>query len=358
MTSTKEDGTTAAAAAQQLGSMSEPENNEDADTNGTPTKLCSKCGKESDALMKCRACKCVWYCDKECQNKHWKEHKIECKSIKNILEQRGGKLDIGTELDIGPVGKLPLREECPICMHAMPIARQLSLYFVCCGKSLCLACDYQHNIKAREGNEERVQLQQPPVPRTCAFCREPISHSEEEILARLRKRVEQKDPEAIYSMAMNYGYGRFGLPVDQAKCIELFRESAGLGLPVAYYKLGEFHFKGEMGLELNKEEALKYLEKAAEGGHLNARHNLGCTEWANGNHVAAMRHMRLSASGGYRPSTEALIKYFEFGFFRHDDLAETLQAMYCARVEMRSENRDKYIEHLKRTGEYEESMSE
>ena len=71
-----------------------------------------------------------------------------------------------------------------------------------------------------------------------------------------------------------------------------------------------------------------------------------------------MRHMRLSASGGYRPSTEALIKYFEFGFFRHDDLAETLQAMYCARVEMRSENRDKYIEHLKRTGEYEESMSE
>ena len=52
--------------------------------------------------MKCRACKCVWYCDKECQNKHWKEHKKECKRIKKELDKRGGKLDLGTELDVGP----------------------------------------------------------------------------------------------------------------------------------------------------------------------------------------------------------------------------------------------------------------
>ena len=39
--------------------------------------------------------------------------------------------------------------------------------------------------------------------------------------------------------------------------------------------------------------------------------------------------------------------------FHHGDLAETLQAMYRARAEMKSEDRDQYIEYLKRTGEYE-----
>ena len=106
MASSNEEGTVAAAA-EQLGSLSlgvsaerkenDSKNNEDAEEHGTPTKLCSACGKKSDALMKCRACKCVWYCGKECQNKHWKEHKKECKLIKKELDKRGGKLDLGTE---------------------------------------------------------------------------------------------------------------------------------------------------------------------------------------------------------------------------------------------------------------------
>ena len=62
-----------------------------------------------------------WYCDKECQNKHWKEHKKECRLVKNILDQRGGKLDVGTEKDLGPLAALPPKEECPICMHVLPL---------------------------------------------------------------------------------------------------------------------------------------------------------------------------------------------------------------------------------------------
>ena len=48
-----------------------------------------------------------------------------------------------------------------------------------------------------------------------------------------------------------------------------------------------------MGLEQNKEEALKYWEKAADGGDIGARHNLGCTEEDNGDDVAALRHVRV-----------------------------------------------------------------
>ena len=93
MASSKEDG--AVAAADQLGAMSlgeerkgEPENTEDAEENKeAPTKVCSACGEKSNTLKKCNGCKCVRYCDKECQNKHRKENKKECRPIKKILDQ-------------------------------------------------------------------------------------------------------------------------------------------------------------------------------------------------------------------------------------------------------------------------------
>ena len=83
-----------------------------------------------------------------------------------------------------------------------------------------------------------------------------------------------------------------------------------------------------------------------------ARHNLGFMGDENGDHVAGMRHWRLSASGGYRISMEALIECFEDGFLYHEDLSETLQAFYRSRSEMKSEDRDHWIKHLKETGEY------
>ena len=318
------------------------------------TKLCSACGEKSDALMKCRACKCVWYCDKDCQNRHWKEHKKECKPIKKALGKRGGKLDIGTENEVGPLGKLPPQEECPICMRMLPLHDNLRMYANCCGKTFCGSCDLQHDAQTQIKNAKRAKMQQPPVPRACAFCREPISKSDEESLALTRKRVEDKDPRAFFRLAMDHGYGRHGLPVDHAKCIDLLRQSAGLGFPVAHYQLGNFYQNGDRGLEQNEEEALKHWDKAAEGGYLNARHNVGCIVANSGDAVAAMRHFRLSASGGLRVSMAALIAYFEQGSLRHGDLAETLQAMYLARAELSSKDRKKYIEHLKKTGEYDE----
>jgi TPR repeat protein len=172
-------------------------------------------------------------------------------------------------------------------------------------------------------------------------------------MVRLRKRVELKDPVAKSAMAFHYGDGDFGLPVDQSKFIDLLHESAGLGHPGALYQLGLTHHVGDMGIEQNDEEALKYWKKAAEGGDVMGGNNAGCIEAKNDNKISAMRHWRLAASGGYRRSMDALIVNFEKGFLRHGDLAETLQAMYAARSEMKSEDRDEYIKHLKRTGKYE-----
>ena len=74
-----------------LGESLEKKDNdaEPAAKNGTiPTKFCSACGKQIDAVKKCNGCKCVWYCNKECQNKHRKAHKKECKPIKKELDKR------------------------------------------------------------------------------------------------------------------------------------------------------------------------------------------------------------------------------------------------------------------------------
>ena len=348
MASSKQEGTSAAA--EQLGSLSlgesaerKDKNNEDAEENEVPTTLCSACGEKSDALMKCRACKCVWYCDKDCQNKHWKEHKKECKPIKKLLDERGGKLDLGEELDVGPLGKLPPREECSICMQVLPMHAALQGYSYCCGKVICCGCDFHYQMKS--GGRP-----------TCAFCREPMTKSDGEMLARISK-IARKDPRALCNLAMMHGEGKLGLSVDQAKCIKLLRESAGLGCPEAHYGLGNFHIRGEMGLERNEEKGIKYWQKAAEGGHFNSIHNLGCWETRNDNHVAAMRQWRLSASGGYRKSMESLIVFFDVGFLHHGDLAQTLQAFYRARSEMKSEDRDQHIAYLKRTGQYREEYN-
>ena len=54
-------------------------------------------------------------------------------------------------------------------------------------------------------------------------------------------------------------------------------------------------------------------------------------------------------------SMQGLIAFFfENGLIHHRDLAETLQALYLARGEKRSEDRDQYINHLKMTGKYRE----
>ena len=366
------------AAAEQICSMSlgksvermgEHEHNENAEKNGTPInrrrgkrdrdpnaskaakKFCSARGKKSDTVKKCTACKCVWYCDKECQNKHRKEHRKECKRIKKELDKRKGRLDLGTEKDLGSLPDLPPREECPICMHALPIHTKLSTYDACCGKFTCRACGFLHQRKSRELAAERGHS---PAPPTCAFCRTTLAKFPEDILARLSERVKRNDPVALCNLAMEYGYGDLGLPVDPTKCIDLLRQSAGLGYPDAQHQLGNFYRTGDMGLEEDQEEAMRHFKEAGEGGFLSSLYNLGCCQVESGDHVAGMRHWRLSASGGYRTSMENLIVSFQRGWLYHDDLAETLQAFYRSRAEMRSEDRAKFIEHLKKTGQYEE----
>ncbi len=272
--------------------------------------------------------------------------------FKAELDRRGGELDLGKEEDLGPPPDLSPREDCPICMCVLPLSLELLGFSYCCGQTLCRACDYWHEKK----NEElAAELGQTPSPLTCAFCRTTVARSDEERLAQLRKRIEQKDPGALYDMAMAYHIGQYGLSVDDAKCVELLRESGDLGFPSAQFDLAMRYDNGR-GLEQNKEEGLRYLEAAADGGDVISRYYLGVF-LHNDRDFAAMRHYRLAASRGYKPSMDEIIGCFEGGVLHHKDLAETLQNFYRARSELRSDDRDEYIEHLKEIGKYKEEWT-
>lgn len=240
-------------------------------------------------------------------------------------------------------------------MRVLPIHAKMQTYNACCGNTICAGCLFQHQIKSQELAAERGQT---PGPPTCAFCRELIPKSNEESLPRIRKRVERKDPKALYNLALKYGFGAHGITVDQSKCIGLLRQSAGLGCLEAQYSLGNLYDDGDMGLEQNSEEAYSWWEKAAEGGHVVARHNLGVKEAERDDCVATMRHCRLSAAGGYRNSMDCLVRVFADGFLRHGDLAITLQAFYRAKAEVNCKDRDQYNAYLKMKGEWNEDYDE
>ncbi|PRW56672.1 SET and MYND domain-containing protein [Chlorella sorokiniana] len=46
--------------------------------------VCSGCGRQAIGLRRCARCKQAAYCSRECQVRHWPQHKRECKSKTNI----------------------------------------------------------------------------------------------------------------------------------------------------------------------------------------------------------------------------------------------------------------------------------
>lgn len=89
---------------------------------------------------------------------------------------------------------------------------------------------------------------------------------------------------------------------------------------------------------------------AAKSGHAAARHNVGCNNSLDGDpSTATIKHWRISAAAGFTRSVTSLIICFETGLIRHRDLAPSLRARDKARLEMKSEGRDRHIAHLMRT---------
>ncbi|MDD2358370.1 MAG: tetratricopeptide repeat protein [Thiovulaceae bacterium] len=86
--------------------------------------------------------------------------------------------------------------------------------------------------------------------------------------------AENKQPYALYNLALFYANGQHGIPFDQYKAHELFMESAIREAVPAMYEVGVMFEKG-LGCICNFSEAAFWYEEAAKRGHPEAFNNLG-----------------------------------------------------------------------------------
>ena len=282
---------------------------------------CANCGKGeegSDSLKACTACKLVKYCNRECQIAHRSQHKKECKKRAAELHDE--------ELFKQP----PTLEDCPICFQRLPTLLSGSMWYGCCGKTICSGCchapvyDNEGNIVTEKG---------------CPFCRTPLPTTDAEMVEREKKRVEAGDAQAMYNLGCDYAIGDRGLSQDYTKALELWHRAGELGSARSYFNIGIAYDNGR-GVEVNKKKARHYFELAAMQGHVNARHNLGGIEGKAGKHDLALRHFMIAVKDGDSDSLKAIRIMYLNGHATKDDYTNALRLYQAYLDDIKSDQRD------------------
>ena len=288
-------------------------------SEGDDVEACANCGKhgsETIKLKNCNACHLVKYCGVDCQKAHRKQHKGACKKRAAELkdEQLYSQGHERPEGDFCPICTLPI--PFPVWRHSVPSA--------CCMKSICSGCYF--SAKKRGMSD-------------CAFCRTHYPNNEADQLARLRARVEKKDPEAIFSLGRWYFLGVRGLQKDMRKGVKLWTEAAELGSVNALFNLGTAYERGE-GVEQDMAKGLEFFKRAAMQGHAGSRHNLGGSEGMKGNFDRAVRHLLISAKMGHDESLAMIKNMHMGGMTTKEQYTEALKGYQNAVEEMKSHDRD------------------
>jgi tetratricopeptide (TPR) repeat protein len=217
-------------------------------------------------------------------------------------------------------------DECPICCLPMPLGpnKAITITSSCCSNTICIGCSY--------ANKKR-EYQMGMHPR-CAYCREPIPTTEEEVRANLMKRIKVNDPVAMSHMGIMRYYDR-----DYDGAFEYLTKAAQLGRMNAHYKLSFMYFKGR-GVETDMKKLVYHLEEAAIGGHPNARHNLGLYESDNGREERAMKHFIIAAKLGFDKSLEEVKEGFARGLVSKEDYEAALCGHQAVVDATKSQQRD------------------
>ena len=235
----------------------------------------------------------------------------------------------------------PPTEECPVCMVPLPLRKEKSAYWSCCGKVLCTACCDEHDRALRVTNMKREKKKQPPLEQTCAFCRRPIYKNDAEMLSLFEKRVDKGDIQAMVSLGQKYVDGSNGLRKNDEKAFKLLQMAADLGSAEAFAELGCWVAKKGLSSTHNRRKAKVYYEEAAKRGYAPSRHILARLLADEGNIDLAIKHWHLAAAAGHDKSMECLWKSFYKGNLRKPELEKALRAHKTACDEMNSEERER-----------------
>jgi hypothetical protein len=277
---------------------------------------CASCGiGENDDinLTKCTACKSVRYCSVKCQKEHKAQHKRYCK--KRASHLRDEILFRKTESSY--LG------DCPICCLPLSIDPGKSTLMNCCSKLICNGCEYANIIREREKMDSK-----------CPFCRHPAPKSLEQIKMNQMKRIEVNDPVAMCEMGVHRH-----VEGDYLNAFEYWTKAAELGDIKAHFSLS-FLYQEEKGVAKDKKKQLYHLEKAAIGGHPDARYHLGCIEGKRCSHERATKHLMIADNLGHDGALAELKDGYAALLVSKEDFVSALRGHQAAVDATKSPQRD------------------
>jgi hypothetical protein len=225
---------------------------EEASSSGEVCACCGVAAVDDVKLKDCDGgCDLVKYCRDDCQINHREQHEEECNKRKAELRDK----QLFTQPDISFLG------ECPLCCLPLSLRPGKSTLNTCCSNIICEGCNY--------ANKKR-EFDQGLKCNRCAFCREPLPKSDEEIFKRIMKRVKKNDPVAMIDMGKrNSDENEYG------KALQYWTKAAELGGVEAHFYLGYLYYQGK-GTDKDEKKAVYHFEQAAIGGHPQARAGLAC----------------------------------------------------------------------------------
>ena len=246
----------------------------------------------------------------------------------------------------------PPMDDCPVCLVPIPISASQRAYWPCCGNDICASCVDRSNEAHKQFNAERATKGQPPIPRSCPFCRASAEVTVKEYLERFDKRFELGDSEAMIFLAGDYEEGprplegRGVLERDIRKAFELTLRAVELGYSRAFNNLAYLYHEGKIvGSNLNK--GIACFKASARGGYHEAHLNLGNVAYHSGDFQTALRHYQFAASTGYKPAIDKIQQMHEKGIVSDAEFTAALREYQVAFMAQRSDERVKWAEKKK-----------
>jgi hypothetical protein len=118
-----------------------------------------------------------------------------------------------------------------------------------------------------------------------------------ELLAQLRRHVENEVPEAITFLGTAYHLGHYGVVKSDKKAVKIWKRAVELGDVEAMSCLGDMYREG-LGVKLDKKKTERLFRMAADRGYAIAQNNLGGLLDAEKKHEEAFRYYALAADQG------------------------------------------------------------